>query len=89
MSYYRGNIFSTIMNAIFAVLIIYLLIQGLILLVPIGIIAWVIFRVYRYFSTIGQHKRESNDEPLVTKINIEDETIDSKVVDVEYEEVDK
>lgn len=89
MSYYRGNIFSTIMNTIFAVIIIYLLIQGLIFLVPIGIIAWIMFRVYRYFSTLGQHKRESNDESIVTKINIEEENIDSKVVDVEYEEVDK
>ena len=87
MSYYRGNIFSTIINAVFAVLIIYLIIQGLIFLVPIGIIAWAIYRVYKYFITSGVDKRK--EEPIVTKINVDDDISDSEVIDVDYEDVSK
>lgn len=87
MSYYRGNIFSTIINTVFAVLIIYLIIQGLMFLVPIGLIAWAIYRVYKYFTTSAVNKRK--EEPVVTKINIDDEISDSEIVDVDYEDVSK
>ncbi|GAA0178645.1 hypothetical protein SH2C18_16610 [Clostridium sediminicola] len=87
MSYYRGNIFSTIINTVFAVLIIYLLIQGLIFLVPIGIIAWMIYRVYKYFAYNKEDKRE--EEPIVSRINVNDELDDSEVIDVDYEDITK
>ncbi|SHH64533.1 hypothetical protein [Clostridium grantii] len=92
MSYYRNGFFGTLINSILIIGLVYLIIRGLVILIPIGIVVWGLYRVYKYIANINFNKKKVKDDPDFSKVEDNKDAFDydvNDVIDVDYESINK
>jgi lipopolysaccharide export LptBFGC system permease protein LptF len=90
--YYRSGLLGTIINSILIVLFFYLIIRGLVFLIPVGIVVWAFYRLYKYITNINFKKGNVKEDSTFSKVEKNEEIFDydiNNVIDVEYETINK
>ncbi len=88
MFFTNGNIFERMIGMIVMLFLLYFIVRGLFIFIPIGIGIWILYRGYKFLKNFIQNSsKKGKSDSFVKKEQVTDDDIDVEVVDVDYEDI--
>ncbi|WP_461207696.1 hypothetical protein [Clostridium sp. DL1XJH146] len=88
MFFANGNIFERILGMIVMLFLLYFIVRGLFIIIPIGICIWIFYKLYKFLrNSIENRSIKRKSESFVKKEQVVEDDSNGEIVDVDYEDI--